>query len=187
MSLKQTGELIKSILNNVKISWIGMAIIILLLILFCVIKWILSKYKKGKRTIKENVKEFCRDLTNLKVWKRIILCIVVVILCVLVFVFCYLVKKPSSYQEIAILNDENEIIYPIGVDILNEKIIGEYTFFTYNTSQVIGDKIITYPVLYKWQKGKIAEKISKDACPHFEVIKNSVIYLNSTLADELKL
>ena len=40
MSLKQTGELIKSILNNVKISWIGMAIIILLLILFCVIKWI---------------------------------------------------------------------------------------------------------------------------------------------------
>ena len=91
MSLKQTGELIKSILNNVKISWIGMAIIILLLILFCVIKWILSKYKKGKRTIKENVKEFCRDLTNLKVWKRIILCIVVVILCVLVFVFCYLV------------------------------------------------------------------------------------------------
>ena len=26
MSLKQTGELIKSILNNVKISWIGMAI-----------------------------------------------------------------------------------------------------------------------------------------------------------------
>lgn len=183
MSLKETGELIKAILNNVKISWIGMAIIILLLILFCVIKWILSKYKKGKRTIKENVKEFCRDLINLKVWKRIILCIVVVILCVLVFVFCYLVKKPSPYQEIAILNDENEIIYPIGVDILNEKIIGEYTFFTYNTSQMIGDKIITYPVLYKWQKGKIAEKISKDACPHFEVIKNSVIYLNSTLAD----
>lgn len=29
MSLKETGELIKSILNNVKISWIGMAIIIL--------------------------------------------------------------------------------------------------------------------------------------------------------------
>ena len=58
MSLKETGELIKSILNNVKISWIGMAIIILLLILFCVIKWILSKYKKGKRTIKENVKSF---------------------------------------------------------------------------------------------------------------------------------
>ena len=51
MSLKQTGELIKSILNNVKISWIGMAIIILLLILFCVIKWILSKYKKGKRVL----------------------------------------------------------------------------------------------------------------------------------------
>jgi hypothetical protein len=48
---------------------------------------------------------------------------------------------------------------------------------------MIGDKIITYPVLYKWQKGKIAEKISKGACPHFEVIKNSVIYLNSTLAD----
>ena len=34
MSLKETGELIKSILNNVKISWIGMAIIILLL-MYC--------------------------------------------------------------------------------------------------------------------------------------------------------
>ena len=29
----------------------------------------------------------------------------------------------------------------------------------------------------------IAERISEDACPHFEVVKNSVIYLNSTLVD----
>lgn len=39
------------------------------------------------------------------------------------------------------------------------------------------------PALFKWKEGKLAERISEDACPHFEVVKNSVIYLNSTLVD----
>ena len=44
----------------------------------------------------------------------------------------------------------------------------------------VNDKKIYYPVLYKWKKGQSAERISEGACPHFEVVKDSVVYLNST-------
>ena len=66
-------EFVKSIKSIVKISWIGMAIIILLLIFFLIVKWILGKYKKGKSIIKENFKEFWNDLINLKRWQKVIL------------------------------------------------------------------------------------------------------------------
>ena len=176
-------EFVKSIKSIVKISWIGMAIIILLLIFFLIVKWILGKYKKGKSIIKENIKEFWNDLINLKRWQKVILVIGGVIFCVLIFGVCYWIKKPNPYQEIAILNNQNEVIYPIGVDILNERKVGDFTFFRYNTTEMMGDDVITYPALYKWKEGKLAERISEGACPHFEVVKNSVIYLNSTLVD----
>lgn len=176
-------EFVKSIKSIVKISWIGMAIIILLLIIFVIVKWILGKYKKEKSIIKENFNEFWNDLINLKGWQKVILVIGGVIFCVLIFGVCYWIKKPNPYQEIAILNNQNEVIYPIGVDILNERKVGEFTFFTYNMTEMIGNDVVTYPALFKWKEGKLAERISEDACPHFEVVKNSVIYLNSTLVD----
>lgn len=176
-------EFVKSIISNVKISWIGMAIIILLLIIFLIVKWILGKYKKGKSTIKENFKEFWNDLRNLKGWQKVIFGVGGVIFCVFVFGVCYQIKKPNPYQEIAILNNQDEVIYPIGVDILNERKVGDFTFFTYNMTEMIGNDVITYPALFKWKEGKLAERISEGACPHFEVVKNSVIYLNSTLVD----
>ena len=176
-------EFVKSIISNVKISWIGMAIIILLLIFFLIAKWILGKYIKGKSTIKENFKEFWNDLRNLKGWQKAIFGVGGVIFCVFVFGVCYWIKKPNPYQEIAILNNQNEVIYPIGVDILNERKVGDFTFFTYNMTEMIGNDVITYPALFKWKEGKLAERISEGACPHFEVVKNSVIYLNSTLVD----
>lgn len=176
-------EFVKSIKSIVKISWIGMAIIILLLIIFVIVKWILGKYKKEKSIIKENFNEFWNDLINLKGWQKVILVIGGVIFCVLIFGVCYWIKKPNPYQEIAILNNQNEVIYPIGVDILNERKVGEFTFFTYNMTEMIGNDVVTYPALFKWKEGELAERISEDACPHFEVVKNSVIYLNSTLVD----
>lgn len=182
-SINEIIEFVKSIISSVKISWIGMAILILLLNLFVIVKWIISKYKKGKTTIKENFGEFWDDLTNLKVWQKVILGVGVVIFCIFVFGVSYWIKKPNPYQEIAILNNQNEVIFPIGVDILNETTVEEFTYFTYNTSEMIGDEVITYPALYKWKAGKLAERISEGACPHFEVVRNSVIYLNSTLVD----
>ena len=112
-------EFVKSIKSIVKISWIGMAIIILLLIIFVIVKWILGKYKKEKSIIKENFNEFWNDLINLKGWQKVILVIGGVIFCVLIFGVCYWIKKPNPYQEIAILNNQDEVIYPIGVDILH--------------------------------------------------------------------
>ena len=145
-------EFVKYIKSNVKISWIGMAIIILLLIFFLIVKWILGKYKKGKSIIKENFKEFWNDLINLRGWQKVILVIGGVIFCVLIFGVCYWIKKPNPYQEIAILNNQNEVIYPIGVDILNERKVGDFTFFTYNMTEMIGNDVITYPALYKWKE-----------------------------------
>ena len=138
-------EFVKSIKSIVKISWIGMAIIILLLIIFVIVKWILGKYKKEKSIIKENFNEFWNDLINLKGWQKVILVIGGVIFCVLIFGVCYWIKKPNPYQEIAILNNQNEVIYPIGVDILNERKVGEFTFFTYNMTEMIGNDVVTYP------------------------------------------
>ena len=121
-------EIVNSIISNVKIGWIGMAIIILLLIIFLIVKCILGKYKKEKRIIKENFKEFWNDLRNLKGWKKVILGVGGVIICVFVFGVCYQIKKPNPYQEIVILNNQNEVIYPIGVDILNERKVGDFIF-----------------------------------------------------------
>lgn len=69
--------------------------------------------------------------------------------CICILCVVYWVKK-QPYQEIAILGDDNEIIYPMDVDILNEAVVDKYTFFTYETSERIGDNVVAYPVLYRW-------------------------------------
>lgn len=71
----------------------------------------MEQFKKFKRMAKGDI------------WSR------GVIFCVFVFGVCYWIKKPNPYQEIVILNNQNEVIYPIGVDILNERKVGDFTFF----------------------------------------------------------
>lgn len=80
-------------------------------------------------------------------------------------------------------NEDNEVIYPVSENIIKEEVANGYTFFTYGTSEKVGDAIITYPVLYKWKKDGAAERVSEYACPHFEVVNNNVIYLNSSIMD----
>lgn len=181
--MKDMVEFVEAIIRNVKISWSGKMIIIFLLALLFVGIWILCKYAKAKSTIKENFKEFWNDLRALKRCKKAMLGVGGILFCVVVIGTCCWFNKSNLYQEIAILNNQNEVIYPIGVDILNERKVGEFTFFTYNVTEMMENDVITYPALYKWKEGKLAERISEGACPHFEVAKNSVIYLNSTLPD----
>lgn len=104
--------------------------------------------------------------------------------CACILCVVYWVKK-QPYQEIAILGDDNEIIFPMDADILNQAVVDKYTFFTYETSERIGDNVVTYPVLYRWQKGHPAERISDGACTHFEIADNRVIYLDSSWGDFL--
>lgn len=183
MSFEDLISFAKSIIHNIGINWVIAATLIIIIVLVSVAKWILSKYKKEKRAIKENLSEFINDVKNLKTSCKVAVVIVMVLLCVCIFLVVYWVRKPNPYQEIAIVNNKNEVIYPIGVDILNKEVVEEFTFFTYKTSEKVGDIIITYPVLYKWKEGYPAERVSEGACPHFEIVKNSIIYLNSTLED----
>lgn len=96
-----------------------------------------------------------------------------------------MMKKTQPYEEIAILGDNDEVIYPMNTDILNEAVVDQYTFFTYKISERMGDNVIAYPVLYRWQKGYPAERISDGACPHFEVADNRVIYVDAAPGDFL--
>ena len=82
-----------------------------------------------------------------------------------------------------LIDDNNEVIYPVSENIIKEEVANGYTFFTYETSEKVGDTIITYPVLYKWKNNESAERVSEYACPHFEVVNNSVIYLNASIVD----
>lgn len=127
--------------------------------------------------------EFGNDTKNKKAWWKVAVIVGAVFGCACIICVIHWVKKPQPYEEIAILSDNNEVIYPTNTDILNEAVVDKSTFFTYKTSETIGDSIITYPALYKWEKGHPAERISDGACPHFEVTDNRVIYLDSTLGD----
>lgn len=159
--------------------------------LFSIIFRFLTKYKEDKSAIKENSEEMKSDLKPLlsrikgmKPWKWVLI-VLAVLSVVTIIVVCVnrQRKEPEPFQEIALLNDRNKVVYPIGVDILNESQIGEYTFFRYNVTEEYKDVKYTYPVLYKWKKGELAERISERACPHFEIAHNTVIYLDTTIGD----
>lgn len=126
---------------------------------------------------------FDNETKNKKAWWKVAVIVGAVFGCACIICVIHWVKKPQPYEEIAILSDNNEVIYPTNTDILNEAVVDKSTFFTYKTSETIGDSIITYPALYKWEKGHPAERISDGACPHFEVADNRVIYLDSTMGD----
>lgn len=107
--------------------------------------------------------------------------------CACIFFVVHQVKKQQPYQEIAILCDDNEIIYPMDTDILNQAVVDKYTFFTYKTSERFGERVIEYPVLYKWEKGHPAERISEGTCYHFDVADNRVIYLDASRGEHGRL
>ena len=183
MSINDWMDFFNSIRSFTNRNWIVIAIIFCLLIIFFVVKWILGNYKKGKHNIKDNLKELWKDLKQLTGWKKAAVLGGVILCFISVFFVSYIINKPRPYQEIAILTDQNEVIYPIEVDIVKKIEVGNFTFFTFTMTEAYDDNVITYPVLFKWEKGKLAERISEGACPHFEVINKSVIYLDSTFID----
>lgn len=120
---------------------------------------------------------------NINVKRKVLLGIGIAFCCIVIFLLVYCVRRQTIYQEIALLDENNEVVYPNGEDIIKEAVVNDETFFTYETSEKVGDTIITYPVLYQWKKGALAERVSEYACPHFEVVNNRVIYLNAAIMD----
>lgn len=144
-----------------------------------------------------NSNEIKQDWNNLstkdKIVKVIIIIAVLIIVIISMFLFFYKIEdnnekssvenssqNNSIYTQITISDKKGKIINPIGVDIIKSLNIDGIIYFTYNYCDTVNDKKIYYPVLYKWKKGQSAERISEGACPHFEVVKDSVVYLNST-------
>lgn len=165
-----------------------------LIILVCIIIFILFRYKRIKDAFVESNEELRNDLKGkikrfkeLEPRKRVIFIGVTgVIVVASIVIICAILahafsqrKRPEPYQEITILNERKEDVHPLGVDILDERQVGDYTFFRYK----ITDNDYTFPVLFKWKKGEPAERISDRACPHFEVAHETVIYLDSTAGD----
>ena len=172
-------EIIKSIIFKHNDNWVRNALIIILFFIGVIVVMILKNFN----SIKKNWVEFRKWMTSLNGWQLSIVGICFVLFVIGIFAFTYYIKKSSQYQEIVIKNEQNEIVYPIGADILQKEKIGDYIFFTYDVTQKVGTDIITYPALFKWTPGKVAERISTGACPHFEIAKNSIIYLKSTFED----
>ena len=164
---------------------------IVLAILLVLILLVLLLYKKGKETIKESSKEFCSDLrklikaiNQLELRKKVTIAVcAVIILGVILVIVSSKIIKANRYQEIALLNDQNEVVKPMGIDIFNETQVGDYTFFRYKVEEKYGDDVFGYLALDRWKKGELAERISERACPHFEVAHNTVIYLDSSIGD----
>lgn len=183
MSLMEIVDSIKSVLDIDGISWVMRAILILLLFVVSIVIFILVKYKDSKKTIKDNIQAIKNDFGNWSKKNRIQLSVVSILCTIVIFAISYTIRPLSSYNNITLLDENGKNVYPIGVDILKQEVIDNITFFTYEVTEKVGDEEYTYPVLYKWEKGKLAERISKSACPHFEIVKDSVIYLNSTTMD----
>lgn len=169
-------EIIDTIINAK--SWEGFAVIVI-----SIIGLVIFKYKSIKKSAIENSRELWNDYMGLKPWSKVVWGYIVVILFLILGYVFYQRIKPNPYQEIALLNNQNEVVYPIGVDIFNEAQVGDYVFFRYKVKEKIGDDEFEYLALYRWKKGELAERISERACPHFEVARNSIIYLDSTLGD----
>lgn len=110
------------------------------------------KYKEGKKRIKENVHEMKRDYNNWSKIKKVFVYFISVLCVIGVMVVAYLCRSELSYDSIALLDNDGDVTYPIGVDIIKEGVENDITFFTYNTTEKLGDSEITYPALYKLQK-----------------------------------
>lgn len=156
----------KSIFFNVDNLYLGALYILIWLIVTIVIN--LDKIKKLKNTISEVRK----GLTKKKI-------LLIIIGLIIGYVFmCIGLNQYRERTEITIVQN-GEVIYPLGIDMKQKAEVGKYTFFIYNTKDEYGE----YPVLYRWKKGQHAEIVSERACKHFEIINDTVVYLDSTIGD----
>lgn len=80
-----------------------------------------------------------------------------------------------------VIDINGEKIYPISIDIKDEKEVGDWVYFIYMIEEIYGDETIIYPALFRYQKETcIAERVNERACYSFEVVGDCVYYLDST-------
>lgn len=117
-------EFLKSIIFKHNDNWVRNALIIILFFIGVIVVMILKNFN----SIKKNWVEFRKWMTSLNRWQLSVVGICFALFVIGIFAFTYYIKKSSQYQEIVIKNEQNEIVYPIGADILHKEKIGDYIF-----------------------------------------------------------
>lgn len=153
-------------------------IFIVTAILFSILCTIYPSFKKGFVIVKE-------DIVHHKLgWKLLVVGGLFIFLTVI-----YLhglngemehSKNISNYDLVEKESDTVESFYPIAVDISNENKVGEWTYYICNvTDEASG---ITYPALFKYKGNDSSIRVSKRACYNYQIAKDSVFYLDSTIS-----
>ncbi len=161
-------EVIKKIVNDINISFpLALLLVILVSVFFLIHKFdkfkgFLKNFKEIKKVVIEHKKATC--------FIAVVLVIVLLVLCQVLFIS----------DKIRVVNIEGKTEYALGVDLKNKTEVDGYTYFVYESKEAD----IVYPALYRWKPGiNKAERISERACKHFEVVDDTIIYLDSTLMD----
>lgn len=81
-----------------------------------------------------------------------------------------------------VIDIDGEKIYPISIDIKDEKEVGDWVYFRYMLKETYGDDVVIYPALFRYQEDVyVAERVNNRACYSFEVVGDCVYYLDSTM------
>lgn len=92
-------------------------------------------------------------------------------------------EDTEAYQVIEsdiVIEVNQDLIYPISIDIIEEQRIGDWVYFRYMVEEKDGDHTFTYPVLFQYQEGDhIAKRVNQNACYKFEIVGDCVYFLNS--------
>lgn len=172
-------DIIQFFEEKIQTTSTGIAIIFSLLFVVFILIVICCKFEKIKEII-EKLCLGCRVIRRLQFKYRIVVILAVIFLFLIAILgTAFYKQKTKKYEDYTIKTEDGKIEYLLGVDILKEATIGNYTYFTVN----IEEEEETFPVLYRFEKGKLAERVSDRACGHFEVIKGTILYLDSTICD----
>ncbi|MCM1326066.1 MAG: DUF5050 domain-containing protein [Bacteroidales bacterium] len=83
--------------------------------------------------------------------------------------------KVSEYDD-----ERIDTITPISTEMMDQKKVGDYIYFRYMIESIYSRHTCTYPALFRCKEGDtIAERMTEDACFHFEAVGDCVYYVDS--------
>ena len=91
-------------------------------------------------------------------------------------------EKIELVKKELVIEINGDKVYPINIDIIDERKVAGWVYFRYMVEETYNDDIVTYPALFRYKEGEyIAKRVSDRACYAFEVAKDCVYYLDSTI------
>lgn len=91
-------------------------------------------------------------------------------------------EEPKLVEKELVIEINGDKVYPINIDILDERKVDGWVYFRYIVEETYNGDVVTYPVLFRYKEGEyIAKRVSDRACYAFEVAKDCVYYLDSTI------